>query len=69
MLESIEDNGLYPDIFLWHQGEDDRRHKNFNPQNLFKISNFQKAQRKNITKLGLSEKTYYDALNLIFKKL
>lgn len=68
VLESVEDNGLYPDIFLWHQGEDDRRHKNSNPQNLFKMSNFQKAQRKNMTKLGLSEKTYYDALNLIFKK-
>jgi len=63
-LSSIKNSGLSPKIFLWHQGESDARVDGSNPDDLKKVQN----QKSESRQLGLSKKSYADALQKVVDK-
>lgn len=64
-LASIKNSGLKPKVFLWHQGESDARVIGSNPNELKNIPSFMKPED---TGLGLSKKSYADALQKVVDK-
>lgn len=65
ILIQIKSEGIYPDFFLWHQGERDSK------SGLAKMSDFNKTPLFKLPpkkKLGLSEKVYSESLQMIFNK-
>lgn len=64
-LSSIKNSGLSPKIFLWHQGESDARVDGSNPDDLKKVHNLKKSESR---QLGLSRKSYADALQKVVDK-
>jgi len=66
-LSSIRRSGLSPQIFLWHQGESDARVEGSSPDDLKKVSSFSKPEG-NDYQLGLSKKSYADALQKVVDK-
>jgi hypothetical protein len=63
-LSSIKNSGLSPQIFLWHQGERDARFDGSNPDDLKKVQFIKPESRQ----LGLSKKSYADALQKVVDK-
>ena len=66
-LSSIRRSGLSPKIFLWHQGEKDARVEGSKPDDLKKVSSFSKPEGNDF-QLGLSRKSYADALQKVVDK-
>jgi len=66
-LSSIRKSGLSPKIFLWHQGEGDARVEGSSPDDLKKVPSFTKPEGKDY-QLGLSRKSYADALQKVVDK-
>jgi len=66
-LSSIRKSGLSPKIFLWHQGESDAKVEGSSPDDLKKVLSFTKPEGKDY-QLGLSRKSYADALQKVVDK-
>ena len=66
-LSSIRRSGLSPKTFLWHQGENDARVEGSKPDDLKKVSSFSKPEGNDF-QLGLSRKSYADALQKVVDK-
>lgn len=67
-LSSIRKSGLSPKVFLWHQGESDARIRGSNPDDLLnKVPSFS-SPTGIVPSLGLSRKSYADALQKVFNK-
>ena len=67
VLSNIRKSSLSPKIFLWHQGENDARVEGSSPDGLKKVHSFKKPQSGDY-QLGLSRKSYADALQKVVDK-
>jgi hypothetical protein len=63
-LSSLNDSGLSPKIFLWHQGEIDARFEGSHPDNLKKVPYIQPGNKQ----FGLGRRSYADALQAVVDK-
>ena len=65
VYERIKRSGLYPQIFLWHQGESDSRKNYIDSSNLVNSPNISSYWNY---KLGLQKSSYISALQIILDR-
>ena len=62
VLNGLKENSLYPQVFLWHQGESDSRLNNADPKKMINSPNFSLDRS---IRLGLSYKDYKNSLQIL----